>query len=218
MARRKKPSGDKRERHSLERRPGTRLPRKSILIVCEGAETEPKYFNALRKAHKLGTVSVKVVGGKGKTAAVQVVERSIKLREARKKQASASLKYAAYEEVWCVLDRESKHENKSFERAKIVAEQNNISLAVSNPAFEYWYLLHFEYTTRSFQNAKAVEKELEKYIPEYDKSDNVFIQFESNTPTAIERAKRVLKNRLDKQDLYPNPSTYVHKIVEQLLD
>jgi len=31
---------------------------------------------------------------------------------------------------------------------------------VSNPSFEVWYLLHYEYSTRSYINADAVIKEL----------------------------------------------------------
>lgn len=217
MARKKKPSGNKKSRH-VERRQGNRQPKKSILIVCEGEETEPNYFNAFRKAGRLVTVSIKVVGGKRKTPAKQVVERTLRLKEERKQTAQSSMKHSIYDEVWCVLDRESKYENKSFEEATRIAENNDISLAVSNPAFEFWYLLHFEYTTRPFQNAKALENGLKKYVPEYDKSANIFLTIEVNTPIAIERATRVLANRLDENEPYPNSSTYVHKIVEQLID
>ena len=37
-----------RKEHSLKRSYGFRIPKKSFLIVCEGENTEPEYFNAFR--------------------------------------------------------------------------------------------------------------------------------------------------------------------------
>lgn len=47
-----------RKEHSLKRSYGFRMPKKSFLIVCEGENTEPEYFNAFR----LTTATVKAVG------------------------------------------------------------------------------------------------------------------------------------------------------------
>ena len=44
------------------------------------------------------------------------------------------------------------------------------------PSIEFWFLLHYKNTTRHFGTSKAVIKELRKYIPQYDKTE----QFLSN--------------------------------------
>lgn len=215
MARSRKPSGDRRKKpRSIDRKKGNRQPRKTILIVCEGQETEPKYF----KSFKLHSVHVTVKGGDGRTAAVQVVNRAIELREKRRQESKLSFTKSEYEEVWCVFDSESAHANPSFVQAATIATQCDLHLGVSNPSFEYWYLLHFEETTRSFLDAAEVIGQLKKYVPEYEKSANVFALLQPMTATAIKRAKGILKNHPDKDEPRPNPSTYVHKLVEQLID
>lgn len=215
MARRKKPDGNKSKRRSLERGQRNRQPQKSILVVCEGQETEPNYFKALCRAKKLRTV--KVDSGTGKTAATQIVERAKSLREERKEKAKVSYKLTAYDEVWCVFDREHQHENQSFEQSVEAAREHSINLAVSNPAFEYWYLLHFEHTASAFKDGKTLKQYLKKHLENYDESVDVYALIESHMETAIERAKLVLHNHDAEDGLYLNPSTHVHKIVEQLI-
>lgn len=45
-----------------------------------------------------------------------------------------------YDEIWCVFDVD---EHPNIAVAQAMAEQNGISLAVSNPCIELWFLLHF---------------------------------------------------------------------------
>lgn len=52
----------------------------------------------------------------------------------------------------------------------------SVLLCDSMPSIEYWFLLHYKNTTRHFGTSKAVIKELKKYIPKYDKTE----QFLSN--------------------------------------
>lgn len=214
MARKLKPSGNKSKKRSLNRESGNKRPRKSILIVCEGKETEPIYFRAFR----LASVQVKVMPGTGKTASLQIVNRAIDLRRQREQNAEQSMTKAKFDEVWCVFDRENVNENTSFDQAITLAKNEGIKLAVSNPAFEYWFLLHFEETTKSFKDATALTRQLKKHIPKYEKSTDVFDFLQPATTDAIARSKRVLKNLPDKDERFPNPSTHVHKLVEELID
>jgi len=55
---RKRPRRD----DDLRRRPPTKRGRPIILIVCEGEETEYRYFEAMRKRGSLISVSIEVVG------------------------------------------------------------------------------------------------------------------------------------------------------------
>lgn len=81
----------------------------------------------------------------------------------------------------CVFDADVSTWNEA-ERKKLAALQKkyegnaSVVLCDSMPSIEYWFLLHFKHTTRHFGTSKAVVKELKKYIPQYDKTE----QFLSN--------------------------------------
>jgi hypothetical protein len=76
-------------------------------------------------------------------------------------------RFPPFEAVWCVFDVENPHHNQSFDRAVFLADQNGYQLAVSNPAFEFWYVLHFERTTRPFANGDELKEYLRRHIPGY---------------------------------------------------
>ena len=81
----------------------------------------------------------------------------------------------------CVYDADVSTWNE-MERKKLAALQKkyegnaSVLLCDSMPSIEYWFLLHYKHTTRHFGTSKAVIKELKKYIPQYDKTE----QFLSN--------------------------------------
>lgn len=153
---------------------------------------------------------------------ITVVNRAIAEQEKRRKSVKKTQKkyYSSepmFDEVWCVFDVEGITINKEpFHKAIDKADAHNLHLAVSNPAFEYWYLLHFEITTRPFINAKDIITTLKTHLPNYEKAGNVFEQIFDKTTTAINHAKRAFKNHPDKHSHFPNPSTGVFKLVETL--
>ena len=63
-------------------------------------------------------------------------------------------------------------------------------LAVSNPAFEFWFLLHFEETTRPFHNADELRKALEQHLPGYKKNQDLSAQLAPHTKAASTRSAR----------------------------
>ena len=81
----------------------------------------------------------------------------------------------------CVFDADVSTWNEA-ERKKLAALQKkyegnaSVVLCDSMPSIEYWFLLHFKHTTRHYGTSKAVIRELKKYIPQYDKTE----QFLSN--------------------------------------
>lgn len=77
--------------------------------------------------------------------------------------------------VICVFDadvsRRSELENKKLISLKSkYYKKENVLLCDSLQSIEYWFLLHYEDTSRHFNNAAATERALRKYIPQYDKS------------------------------------------------
>ena len=200
-----------------KRREAFKEPRKSILVVCEGEKTEPLYFNALKEELQLIMVDVDIVGEGA--APISVVDRAIQLREERKRVASKSLIKTAYEVIYCVLDVEAPVPHESLARAIDKAKGNKFDVILSNPCFEYWYILHFRKTGAPLGSSQDAKSALRQEHPAYSKSDTtIFDVVYQKTSAAIRHSKEVLREQHnDAEDLRDcNPSTHVHKIVEYL--
>jgi hypothetical protein len=190
---------------SLARKPGKRQPNKYVLIVCGGTDTEPNYFKALRRELRLGTVQVPIRGTRLDPLAV--VNLAISMR----------VNYDfPFDEVWCVLDVENPNDNQLFPQAVDKARGNRVLLAVSNPAFEYWYLLHYKETNQPFIDATHLLNALKAFLPMYSKSADIFLEVFKHMDIAIQRAERLLASHPDKSKHFPNPSTSVHLLVASL--
>jgi hypothetical protein len=203
-----------RRDHDLRRRPPARQGRAIILIVCEGEETEYRYFEAMRRRQSLLSVNIEVV--RSGRQSDQLVQHAVDLRRRRAKEADA----LPYDEVWCVFDREAENEPDDFQASVNRADREGIRLAVSNPCFEYWYLLHYQATDRPFHNADEVCEALRSNncLPGYRKNqDDMFEQLEDRLDEAMERAEHLYERHSERaQDRFPNPSTLVQRLVRRL--
>ncbi len=211
-------SRKQRRIETYKRRKGSKEPRKSILIVCEGSKIEPIYFNLLRSNLRLAMVEVEIVGEGA--AAITVVDRAIELREERKRLAKTSVGRTAYDVVYCVIDVEAP-KAESLSRAVNKARNNKLEVVLSNTCFEYWYILHFRKTSAPFDTSRDAKSALRREHPAYCESDTtIFDVVYPKTAEAIKHSKEVLKERHnDAEDLSDcNPSTHVHRIVEYLQD
>jgi hypothetical protein len=94
-------------------------------------------------------------------------------------------------------------------------------IIVSNPSFEVWYLLHYEYSTRSYMNADAVIRELKKYYPGYEKTSDMYPLLKDKMDEAIARADRLENYHNAEEHQHPdvncNPYTDVHRLVKKLI-
>ncbi len=189
-------------------------PRKSILIVCEGEKTEPIYFNSLKEVLRLIMVDVEIVGEGA--APITVVNRAIARREERKQIVKKSLTKTEYEVIYCVIDVDT-HE--TLDQTIDKARGNEICVILSNPCFEYWYILHFRKTSAPFNRSQDTKAALRREHPAYNESDTtIFNVVYPKTSDAIKHSKEVLKEQHNEaEDLSDcNLSTHVHKIVEYL--
>lgn len=115
----------RRKEPSLERPVAELTEKPSILIVCEGENTEPSYFNQFR----ITSAKVKSVGEGYNT--ISLVNRALALSQ-----------QGNYDQVWCVFDKDDFNDN-DFNSAIQIAVDNNFGVAYSNQSFEYWLILHF---------------------------------------------------------------------------
>lgn len=201
----RKSKGKRDYRREYGRRPPSREPQKSILIVVEG-ETEKLYFLEYRNAFRLPLIDVELhVENPDCTDPINLVARAIKLKNQRKRDVKNGNALVEYDEVWTVYDLEGVHDprRKQSTDAKKIADENNIRIAVSDPSFEFWYILHFEKTTKSFNDADEVRRYLKKHIPGYKKATQPSSEIIAKTETAIENAKWVRKQLETSQSTAP---------------
>jgi hypothetical protein len=190
-------------RRKFERPLGERRYRKLFVIAVEGENTEPQYF-AIFKDWKL-IIQIKCLKSKGKVSAQQILAR---MKNYLKQE---GLKDS--DEAWLVVDKDSNSDERLEELFKWSCGKNNHGLALSNPKFEYWLLLHFEDGNNIATSAEC-SKRLKMYLPNYDKS----IDTGKFTPDTISEAIRRARNR-DNPPCSKWPcgvGTTVYKLVENI--
>jgi len=172
-----------------------------VLVVCGAERTEFDYFNVLRKQRGSLTLRVVVVRqskGKGKDP-----EKVVRQAVQRNLDAADS-----YDEVWCVLDVDEF----VLDGAVDAAGDAGVQLAVSNPCFELWLLLHHE-TCGASLTPSEVTRRLRRHVPRYDKRSLVFAHFAAGVDDAVERGRRLDAGTA----VGPNPSSGVWLLVDTIM-
>ena len=199
----------------LVRRKPFRTVSKSILIVCEDSKSSPAYFKRFREELRLSSVNIEVCGKECDSAPKSVVD----FAKEKKLKVKTSTIIDGYEDIFCVVDVD---DHPSLGDAVQTARDNDLRLIISNPCFEYWYILHFEKTGKSYSSRAQLYRNLERYLRQkYDKSGCDFFEIVYlRTETAINNSKEILRSQWhDEEDLRQcDPSTHIHKVVECMND
>jgi len=184
--------------------------RDRILIVCEGHATEPDYFRSLRHELRAGPIVIRINDESGvpKTVVEHAVELKKEAERDAKRSGDSNLRY---DEVWCVFDVDT-HPNLPAALQQAVA--NGIQVALSNPCFELWILLHFE-NHRADIDSRAAGHACRKYLPKYEKHIT-FAELKDQYPTAVDRARALEAWQVSRGNARGNPSTNVHTLTERL--
>ncbi len=96
---------------------------------------------------------------------------------------------AGYPHILCIIDMDNKEVGKEkieYEKLKakyhnktIEKESKGLSSSVvfyeNERCLELWFLYHFQYTTRKFNNYSELEDHLHDYIPNYQKTGRYFL-------------------------------------------
>jgi hypothetical protein len=116
-----------------------------------------------------------------------------------------------FDEVWCVIDVDE------FDLSEAVrtARRSGISLAISNPCFEVWLLLHFTEWTKWLAGPAAAGAALRRHLTGYDKTKLDFGDFADQVTEAVDRARKIDPSG---EDHVRNPSAGVWRLVHRLLD
>lgn len=197
----------------LKRKKRFRQPSKLILIVVEGQETEYNYFSDLKEDLKLPTTTIKVVSGSGGSC-VDIVKKAIKLCDINLRD-NNNQGEPKYNEFFCLFDGDRLEYKQAIKDARRYSVYT-IKPILSIPCFEFWFLLHYRYTSSLFDNCKQVIVELNKEfkkvcLRDYDKSQSGYYGLlKPQLDKAIANAKKL------ESAACTNPSTQVHDIVTHL--
>lgn len=211
--------GRAKTRESLRRRAPRREPYDRVLIVCEGSKSEPNYLKELIARYRLSSANVVITGDSG-SAPKSIVDHAIK----------QFARDADYDSVFCVFDRNG---HSTFDEAvqrvrdktlvrragKRKIGEARFEAITSIPCFEYWILLHYQYTTSPMPHFADVEPHL-KAIPDlahYSKGAyGLFELTYQSLSTALKNADRA--NQAARSSGSDNPSTQMPVLIRYLLE
>jgi len=194
------------------RRQGRRLPfrdpKPTILVVTEGMRTEPEYLHGFVSACHNPRVTIQIAPEHG------VPRTLVEIAKRRKKEAEEDADREkddnlAFNSVWCVFDVD---EHPRVADAREMARDNGIDLAISNPCFELWLLLHVR-ESPGMQDRAKIKTMLTQHVPEYDKHVD-YAMYSTGYEQAAMRAKRMDESAGSAGESGRNPTTGVYKLTE----
>ncbi len=198
-----------------------------ISIAGEG-KTEERYFNGISNLNTNSVVKVEILK---KSDTKSHPKHVLDLLNERKKR------WEEYgidpNELWMVVDRDKQSVSEE-QLTEIIEEccKNRYNLALSNPTFEFWLLLHLkdikdikeydkkkllenEKINESKTSKRFIEKELSILLNGYNKKNLKFEKFKSGIKAAIERAKKLpTDNKALSHQLGTSVCLLVEKIVK----
>jgi len=199
------------EQRQLARRKASRAGLPAVLIFCEGRKTEPQYIRGLCEARRINLANVRVIFGDHETDAASLVRKAQALFKADND----------YDRVFVICDDDRAPLDRARKEARARLKNANgnmlvVELIATRPCFEYWLLLHFEYSARAYGNAAEVIRDLCRHLPDYEKADRlIFAKVGAGLDTARAHAVRL------KRDLAASgatsPNTDMGSLVDQLL-
>lgn len=196
--------------------------RNRVLIVTEG-KSEVSYFRAIKERGFLSNITVKPSSGSSPKNVILDAERIC----------SDSFR-KDFEQVFCVFDKDpDSNFSDSLELLRRLNKKSEFKetkfIAIpSVPCFEFWYLLHMTYTTRSFGGYPSpcdeLVRELKKF-PEFENyskgsCDGLFGTLERNQEKAVSRAEKALKaaKQYGYLKYHEDPSTRIHLVIRAIFE
>jgi len=182
--------------------------RRRTVIFCEDSKSSAHYLSSFPIDADRFEVRVEGTG----------MNTDSLVEDAIRAKLDAEKRRTPFNEVWCVFDRDDFPLEK-YERAFTLARNEGIKIAWANEAFEFWYLLHFDYFDRALIRADYKRKLADREI-EYDKADRtMYARLQEKQQTALRNARKLQRHWNENGKSRPhceNPSTSIHVLVEYL--
>jgi hypothetical protein len=214
-----------RERKEFIRKSDVTDREKLFLLAYEGNETEPAYFEALKKDYRfngeiLEIVSLKRDKNDTKSAPKYVFETLKSIKDENN--------LGTKDELWMIIDQDRNRTNIEKYSTKCKSEPN-FHFALSNPCFEFWLLLHLKDITAFseeelkliFENRKVsnnktyLKKLLSNILPDgYNEANLRPERFLPQLEMAIKQAK---SRAIEGEDYPINLGSDIYKLIEKVI-
>jgi hypothetical protein len=189
----------------LSRRAGARPERRTVVVFCEGEASEPDYINALKRLPEVRqNTSINIEIDPGQGVPLTLVKRAVDRKRCDDE----------VDECWCLFDVEWPKNHPNLAEAIQLASAHGISLAVSNPCFELWLILHLEDHTAFISTADA-EKRSRRLDRRSGKRIDAAI-YMRHRQIAADRASALAARHKGNQTDFPknNPSSTMYELLE----
>jgi len=190
------------------RKEGIRKPERKVVIVCEGEKTEINYFNGFKTRGS----GVEIIPIHGKCTD----PKSIVSYAEERMYCKWSIDLEEGDGVWCAFDVDE-NKNQTIKDTCEHAKAKDIKIALSNPSFELWFLLHYKDIFSPITRQDAI-RELKTFISDYEKNKKINYFLLEKLSDAIIRAKQLnKKHQKENKELFStesNPSTQVFELIE----
>ncbi|MDA8025808.1 MAG: RloB family protein [Actinomycetota bacterium] len=199
---------------SLKRKVGTRRLKKVFRLYCEGRRTEPEYFEALKRqdwVRRDNYLEIRIANfhGAPKNLVDRAIEDKVKFKV---------IEDGEDDEYWCVFDAESPiQDRKVLISVQRSADQGGVNLAISNPCFEIWLLLHLEECRKALSTEEACRlRRARDGSSDKGIDPGKYVEF---IEQACERAKENDRRHVDDGIDFPdnNPSSGMYKLIDALI-
>jgi RloB-like protein len=190
--------------------PKFKIFKKSIAIVGDGL-CEKIYFDQMKTSGKGLTWQIKPELPKQGGSWSKVFEKAKELLDTQ------------IDEIHCLIDYDKVLEEGSLkyeQQKKQLLKTKKVFIYEQNPCFETWFLIHYERTTKVFQQCQKVEAALKKYISNYNKSQdfqkNLYDLLKTKQIVAIQNAQFLESDDIRTSEDIPRAQVY--KLLELLLN
>lgn len=217
-----------REPIPLVREGGFLEAEKMFVLSYEGKVSEKKYFEDFRKSELFNDSGlIEVISLKRPTnRGSDPISVKKLLQEAKKEY-----RFKDMDEFWLIIDRDEWEEIHNHNFDKLVDDckkENNFYLAMSNPCFEIWLILHLKDINEFNKDEKGRIIANERISNSKNYIDTVLSEIQGRgynkrpnpriflplTNTAISRAKELDGENQD----YPKQlGTHIYKLIEKLM-
>lgn len=190
----------------LKRKIATRPERKTVVIFCEGEASEPDYIGALKRLPAIrANTSINIEIDPEQGVPLTLVERAVSRSHD-----------GEVDECWCVFDVEWPKNHPNLRHAILLAGRHGIRVAISNPCFELWLILHFEDQTAfmSTGDAERRSRSLDGRTGKRIDAD----RYMERRHQAARRAASLTKRHERNQTTFPddNPSSSMNTLIEAI--
>lgn len=176
-------------------------------IACEGAVTEPRYFQPFD--NEIDRIKVDIIEGDlHKSSPKHVFDKAVMY------ETDYQISDESNDTLWLVIDVDRWTREQIDEIQGYCKDKKNWSLIISNPCFEIWLLYHYfeDLSNIDYSTSQSTKKEINKL------KDSTHLHFDYLV-LMEEAIKNAQKNDLTPDHYYPNPKeTKVYKLALALLE